>query len=50
MELYRFGDVIYENPLASAADVEGFRLEGDAAITFPQGRMRMENRRDPAEG
>lgn len=43
-------ELVYENPLASEADVGGFRLEGDAAISFPQGRMRMENRRDPAEG
>jgi hypothetical protein len=42
--------LIYRNPLAAASDVHSFRLEGDAAISFPQGRMRMENRRDPAEG
>jgi hypothetical protein len=44
------GDIIYENPFAAPDDVSEFRLEGDAAITFPQGRMRMENLRDPAEG
>ena len=44
------GDAIYENALADPTDVVGFRLEGDAAVTFPQGRMRMENRRDPEEG
>jgi hypothetical protein len=37
------GDVIYENPLASEADVACFRLEGEALVTFPNGRMRMEN-------
>jgi hypothetical protein len=50
MDGYRLTDLVYQNPLAAASDVAGFRLEGDAAISFPQGRMRMENRRDPAEG
>lgn len=47
---YELGDVIYENKLADPTDVVGFRMEGDAAVTFPQGRMRMENCRDPEEG
>lgn len=42
--------LIYENPLSAAKDVEGFRLEGDAAVTFPQGRMRLESTRDESEG
>ena len=42
--------LIYANPLATPDDVADFRLEGDAAISFPQGRMRMENTRDPADG
>jgi hypothetical protein len=50
MARYRLADLIYENPLACADDIAGFRLEGDAAVSFPQGRMRMENRRDPSEG
>ncbi len=50
MDNFEFGELLYDNPLASASDIEGFRLEGDAAITFPNGRMRMENRRDPGEG
>lgn len=41
---------IYRNPLATPADVEAFRLEGDARMSFPQGRLRMENARDPSEG
>ena len=44
------GQLIYANPLATPGDVAEFRLEGDAAISFPQGRMRMENTRDPAQG
>ncbi len=47
---YTLGDLLYDNPLASESDVTGFRMEGDAAITFPQSRMRMENCRDPEEG
>jgi hypothetical protein len=44
------GEVLYSNPLASGTDVVDWRLEGDADITFDAGRMRMANRRDPAEG
>lgn len=49
-EIYEFGECIYSNPLASADDVKGFRMEGQAKITFPQGRMRMENVLDPELG
>ncbi len=42
--------LIYENPLATADDVAGFHLEGEAALSFPMGRMRMESRLDPEEG
>ena len=44
------GDLIYHNPLAAPEDVADWRIEGAAAVSFPQGRMRMENTRDPAEG
>lgn len=47
---YRLGEQIYSNPLATDADVEDFRLEGDAEISFPNRRMRMSNVLDPAEG
>jgi hypothetical protein len=40
---YKELDVIYNNPLLSAEDVHGFRLEGQAKISFPNQRMRMEN-------
>jgi hypothetical protein len=50
VDAYRLTDLIYENPLATQSDVAAFRLEGDAAISFPVGRMRIENRRDPSEG
>jgi hypothetical protein len=37
---------IYRNPLASASDVRTFRMEGKARLSFPDGRMRMENETD----
>ena len=42
-------ELIYENALAATGDVADFELEGDAAVTFPNSRMRMENLRDAAE-
>ncbi|MFO7947450.1 MAG: DUF1961 family protein [Armatimonadota bacterium] len=50
MSKFERGYTIYTNPLASREDIESFKLEGDASITFPQGRMRLENNRDPSEG
>ena len=47
---YELGETVYENSLTDPTDIDGFRMEGDAAVTFPQGRMRMENRRDPQQG
>lgn len=47
---YCISEVLYENPLACPDDIEGFILEGEAAISFPMGRMRMENRLDPERG
>lgn len=35
--------LIYDNPLKSEKDLEGFVLEGKAKISFPRGRLRMEN-------
>jgi len=35
--------LIYENPLSCPEDVKDFTLEGSANITFPDGKMRMEN-------
>lgn len=40
---YELGEPIYTNPLACPEDIASFRLEGQAVITFPRGRMRMEN-------
>ena len=47
---YTVEELIYHNPLASHKDVDRFILEGDAAMTFPEGRMRMASLRDPVEG
>lgn len=41
--------LIYENPLACSADIQGFRAEGDPATTFIRGRMRLENAFDRDE-
>ena len=40
----------YHNALSSPADITGFRLEGDGAASFPQGRLRLESRRPPEDG
>jgi hypothetical protein len=43
-------DPIYENSLRSEKDVNDFKLEGQAAISFPQNRLRMENKLAASEG
>ena len=40
--------LLYENPLSCAEDIKDFILEGKAEITFPDGKMRLENKLDPA--
>lgn len=40
---YDILDTIYENPLADEGDVAGFVMEGTAAVSFPRGRLRLEN-------
>lgn len=42
--------LIYSNPLASPVDVADFRMEGRAAVSFPQGRLRLENILPAEEG
>ena len=41
---------IYENALSCEADIKDFVLEGSAKITFPEGKMRMENALSANEG
>lgn len=43
-------NLIYYNPLQQEEDIKGFVLEGDAKISFPDGRMRLENARSAQEG
>ena len=45
-----FTKLIYENPLACKSDVADFIMEGSAAVSFPRGKMRMENLTDANEG
>ena len=35
--------LIYENALGSEEDIKGFILEGSAKLSFPEGKLRMEN-------
>lgn len=42
--------LLYENSLSCEEDIAGFVLEGSARITFPEGRMRLENVRNPSDG
>ncbi len=42
--------LVYENPLQCEEDIKDFVLEGSAAISFPQGRMRLENKLSAKEG
>ena len=48
--LYPKGNLIYENPLASEADMKGFVLEGKARMSFPEGRLRLENAESAEKG
>lgn len=48
--LYAQGPLLYDNPLSRPSDVEDFIREGSPVISFPQGRLRLENGMDPALG
>lgn len=41
--VYPHGKLIYENPLASEADLKDFVLEGKAKMAFSEGRLLLEN-------
>lgn len=43
-------NLIYENSLASIADVVDFNLEGEAKLSFENGRLRMQNKLEAEEG
>lgn len=42
--------LIYENPLSRPEDVADFRLEGRAEVSFPAGRLRLQNVLDESLG
>lgn len=42
--------LLYQNQLSSEEDIRDFILEGSARISFPEGKMRMENALSPEEG
>lgn len=42
--------LIYDNPLRQEADIADFVLEGSARLSFPEGRLRMENALSAADG
>ncbi len=42
--------LIYENPMVAKEDIKDFILEGNAVISFPNGRLRLENEKDASEG
>lgn len=44
------GEVLYENKLSCREDVKDFVLEGSALLSFPKGRLRMENALDEGLG
>lgn len=44
---YRKAELLYENKLQSPSDVADFVLEGEGAISFPLGRLRMESTLGP---
>jgi len=43
-------ELVYENKLASADEIAGFSMEGEGAVSFPLGRMRLEGTRPPEKG
>jgi hypothetical protein len=45
---WKLGAPLYENPLATADDLKDFRLEGQAILSYPDGRLRLENALDPS--
>lgn len=44
------GEIVYENALASEKDVEGWIMEGQAKVTFPNGKLQMESVLDASAG
>ncbi|MCH5213092.1 MAG: DUF1961 family protein [Oscillospiraceae bacterium] len=49
-KIYEKGEFIYENSLSSESDVADWVMEGQAKVTFPNGRMHMESVLDQSAG
>lgn len=49
-EIFMLDELLYQNPLADENDVRDFKMEGQAAASFPLNRMRLENKLDPKLG
>ncbi len=50
MSAYQHGELIYRNALSAPENLEEFILEGKAVISFPEGRLRLENAESEALG
>ena len=50
MDNFTERDVLYENPLAQAADLADWVMEGDGVVSFPKGKMRQESLRPRQAG
>lgn len=50
VQAFELGELLYSNPLSSPGDMADFKLEGDGAVSFPLGRMRLESKRGADEG
>jgi hypothetical protein len=50
MLLFEKTELLYENPLSGPKDTETFVMEGQGAVSFPMGRMRLDHLADPGEG
>lgn len=46
----KIGQLLYENSLSCKEDIADFILEGSAKISFPEGALRMENKKAATEG
>ncbi|WP_067843499.1 DUF1961 family protein [Amphibacillus sediminis] len=51
MQQFQFekGELIYHNPLGSAADLTDFKMEGSVKTSFESGQLVLENGMDPEE-
>lgn len=48
--IYERIEKLYDNPLSATHHIEGFVTEGSAVITFPNERLRLQNRIDESAG